>query len=384
MAVLTNILIVIGVLTLYMRIRLNSEIAIDRLLTLATIIILFHGIHFHIVYTHFTCCPYLEALAPYRLLYSPMIYFSIQLAQIPAVKKSKKYLKIHLLPIIIFTISCLIFSFSSNLRGTYGELGFELLLLAEVLSYLAYAIASVILIYKSIGKSKWYPYMKALAETAVMLTILAGTYSLVQFFKEIDRNTYILARSYDFNLLLLVVTTALLFMLTIEQLITRNKPSKARSFIKKKTNSIPINKLKNNNEVQSSVPEEYTIISDKMEKELTDFLEKLDELVIANWFLNPEINVNSLAKETNTSTHFVSKVFNETLQVNFNQYINQLRIEYLVLTIKERIKEGVPIESIEELYFQAGFKSKSTFNRHFKKTMNQTPTQFINSLEKYV
>lgn len=381
MTLLNTLLIVIGVLTLYMRFRLNSKIAIDKLLTLATSIILFHGIHYHIVYTYFACSPYLEALAPYRLLYSPMIYFSIQLAQVPAMDKSERYLKIHLFPIIFFTLFFITLSLFDSLRNIYGEFVFELLLLAEALSYLTYAIASVILIYKKMGKSQWYPYMKGLAEVAVMLIILAGTYSLIQFFKEIDRNSSVLTRSYDFNLLLLVITIIMMFMLTIEQLISRTMFATARSIISKKSKSTPLRKkLIFASEITSSTSEKQTIHTDGIDKELADFIEKLNRLVATDWFLNSEINLKSLADETKTTPHFVSKAFNEGLQTNFNQYVNQLRIEYIVRTIKIQLQKGATLDSIEELSLQAGFKSKSTFNRHFKIIMGQTPTEFIDSL----
>lgn len=376
MLLLTIILIVIGTLTLYIRLRIYSKLAIDKLLTLSTIIILLHSIHSHIIFTHFSCCPYLEAFAPYRLLFAPLIYFSIQLAQIPAKKVSKKQLIIHLLPFIAFTVLYLSFSFSAEFRIRYGGFGLTSLLLAEILSYLSYAIASVILIYKSIGKSKWYPHMKILAEIAVMLTILAGTYSLIKFFKESEQYTYSLNRSYDFIPFLLLMTIILLFMLSVEQLINRIKPIKTIDLFTKKNESI----LLNNKKVQLSEHKESKNISDKENLEVTELLNKLEDLKATNWFLNPEINLNSLAKKTNNSKYFLSNVINETLQVNFNQYLNQLRIEYLVRNIKERIKEGESIESIEELYHKAGFKSKSTFNRHFKRNMSQTPTQFIDSL----
>lgn len=380
MSVYTIILLIVGVLTLYMRLRINSEIAIDRLLTLATIIIIFHGIHFHIIFRYFTFSPYLEALAPYRLLYAPLIYFSTQLAQIPAIHITKKHLKIHLLPIIIFTVSYLIFSLSEELRVNYGELGFLFLLLAEVLSYLGYAVASIILIYKSKANTRWYPYMKALAEVAVMLTIFAGTYSLIQFFKESEHYTSFIDRPYDFNLLFLLIIMILLFMLTVEQLITLNSFSKTRDLLKRKSQAISTN----NKELPSSEHKDGNALLDIADSELTEFLNQLEELKANNWFLDPEINLNSLAKKTNKSKYFISKVFNESLKVNFNQYVNQLRIKYLVGVIEKSIAEGQPVKSIEELFFEAGFKSKSTFNRHFKRTMNQTPTQFIDSLEKHI
>lgn len=380
MSILTIILMVVGVLTLYMRFRIHSELAIDRLLTLATIIILLHGIHFYLIFRYFTCCKYLEALAPYRLLYAPLIYFSIQSAQIPAITISKRQVRVHLFPISIFIVSYLFFSLSMEFRANYGELGFMSLLFAEVMSYLGYAVASIILIYKSNGNATWYPHMKVLAEIGVMLTILAGTYSLIQFFKESEHYISFIDRSYDFNLLFLLITMILLFMLTVEQLIVESNSSKGKNLSSKRNKMHSI--IKNGN-VSSEQKESNNILNNE-DIEVIDFLQKLENLKAVNWFLDPEINLNSLARKTNTSTYFVSKVFNETLKVNFNQYINQLRVEYLVQYIKDQINEGSSIGSIEELYYQAGFKSKSTFNRHFKRTMNQTPTQFIDSLNKHV
>lgn len=205
---------------------------------------------------------------------------------------------------------------------------------------------------------------------------------MVRFFEFRYKQDIILERFSLYSLAFLFLIAVLLYIITIEEIIVnknskfiaRNKELLSNKFIKVETSLYHLEKS------TISTPRAPLVTNSEETKQL---LVKLKDLKDANWFLNPDIDLQSLADATKTNATFISEVLNLELGVNFNTYVNDIRIKYVVESMRKQTKKDASL-SIEEFYIQAGFKSKSTFNRHFKRTMNQTPTQFIDSLEKHI
>jgi AraC-like DNA-binding protein len=80
-------------------------------------------------------------------------------------------------------------------------------------------------------------------------------------------------------------------------------------------------------------------------------------------YLDSELTLAQLAEKLRTSTHHLSQLVNEGLGVNFADFINQYRIE----AVKGKAaRPGVRHLKIEEIAYQTGFNSKSTFQAAFK------------------
>lgn len=91
-------------------------------------------------------------------------------------------------------------------------------------------------------------------------------------------------------------------------------------------------------------------------------------------FTNPEYNLQLLANELGISRQNLSQTINKIYQKNFYQLVNEYRVEeFKKLSIDSQNAHltlfGVAIE--------AGFNSKSSFNRIFKEVTGQTPSQYI-------
>ncbi|WP_416337329.1 helix-turn-helix domain-containing protein [Galbibacter sp. EGI 63066] len=73
--------------------------------------------------------------------------------------------------------------------------------------------------------------------------------------------------------------------------------------------------------------------------------------------------MNSLAKELNTNSTYLSKVINNSKQINFSNYINNLRIEYAIekLTGSEQFR-AYTIQAIAE---ESGFGTAQSFSSSF-------------------
>ncbi|MEM0992603.1 MAG: helix-turn-helix transcriptional regulator [Bacteroidota bacterium] len=91
-------------------------------------------------------------------------------------------------------------------------------------------------------------------------------------------------------------------------------------------------------------------------------------------YLDPNITLTSLAKKLKTNPSVLSKVINTGFKKNFNDFINQYRVEDVQAKIKRGKHQHFTLMSIA---FDSGFNSKSTFNRAFKKFAGMSPKQFL-------
>lgn len=95
-------------------------------------------------------------------------------------------------------------------------------------------------------------------------------------------------------------------------------------------------------------------------------------------FLDPELNLTQLSEKTELNRAEVSEVINLGFGKNFNDFVNQFRIE----EFKRRLGDGDHQQfSLVSLAFECGFNSKATFNRVFKKEVKLTPTEYLNTLK---
>lgn len=83
-----------------------------------------------------------------------------------------------------------------------------------------------------------------------------------------------------------------------------------------------------------------------------------------------EITLTSMAKDLGFSPYALSRVFSSTFHRNFNQYLNEVRLNYasgLLLYTNQ---------TITEIYNNSGFNSQRTFNRAFQECFHMTPREY--------
>ncbi len=108
---------------------------------------------------------------------------------------------------------------------------------------------------------------------------------------------------------------------------------------------------------------------ERFQKELIEFMDKEKP------FLNPDLTINQLAKSIDIPVKNVSQIINESFQSNFFDFINQFRIEMAKSMLNNDIKNSKSL-TIQQIFYDVGFNSKSAFNRAFKKNTQMTPSQF--------
>lgn len=100
-----------------------------------------------------------------------------------------------------------------------------------------------------------------------------------------------------------------------------------------------------------------------------------EELEQNKLYLNPEINLSSFALAIGFPTYIVSIAIKRIYNQSFPETINALRLK----EVKRRL-ETDSILRIEDLAFQSGFNSVSSFYHSFKKDTAMTPRQYQNML----
>ncbi len=105
-----------------------------------------------------------------------------------------------------------------------------------------------------------------------------------------------------------------------------------------------------------------------------DSLEELKKKIAGNrLFTDPDLNLNKLSEHLEISPRELSRIINTEGEQNFNDFLNEFRIDHF----KELLENDQ--FSIEGMAYEAGFKSKTSFYRAFKKSTGQTPLQYKNS-----
>lgn len=94
--------------------------------------------------------------------------------------------------------------------------------------------------------------------------------------------------------------------------------------------------------------------------------------------LDGSINKPRLAIALNITTNELNGIIKAAGFRNFNQFINQIRLEYFLF---QATREQLKINSIEGIAIASGFNSTSTFYRVFKEKYGISPKEYFTSLE---
>lgn len=94
-----------------------------------------------------------------------------------------------------------------------------------------------------------------------------------------------------------------------------------------------------------------------------------------NHWRNPDLTLDMLCQLLGSNKDYVSRCFRQNADTTFLDYVNSLRISY----VTEELRRN-PLQNQRDLFFNAGFRSKTTAYRNFCKYNGQSPAEFIASL----
>lgn len=115
----------------------------------------------------------------------------------------------------------------------------------------------------------------------------------------------------------------------------------------------------------SSLTEEYI-------KEAKEKIEKY--MAGEKPYLNEDLNLTNLAEPLGFSPNRLSQILNEGFGENFYRFINRYRVEESKRLLLDQAFKHYNILGIA---YQAGFSTKSTFNKTFKELTGLSPSEFL-------
>jgi len=107
----------------------------------------------------------------------------------------------------------------------------------------------------------------------------------------------------------------------------------------------------------------------------TEYSNRLIDHISTNKpYLNPDLSLRELANQIDIHPNHLSWILNQSIGKNYNEFINQYRIDAFKSMARARENENLTIEG---LAYESGFNSKTVFNTYFKRETGLTPREFL-------
>lgn len=135
-------------------------------------------------------------------------------------------------------------------------------------------------------------------------------------------------------------------------------------------------------EIEGNILKEEKTKNNLSDKKLQDFKKRLEQFEKTKDFLRKNITVDNLAKDFNTNRDYLSKSVNELKGKNFPQYLNELRINYIVEELQRN--EKLRKHTIASIANDIGYNSSESFANAFKKITGTLPSYYMKLLQEQI
>jgi len=99
----------------------------------------------------------------------------------------------------------------------------------------------------------------------------------------------------------------------------------------------------------------------------------IHEMEVTESYLDQNLTLHSFAKDIAVSARIISSCINQNLGLNFNEWVNNYRVDQALKIIKSDTTNQLSIEGIG---LDSGFKSRSAMYAAFKKKLGHSPGHF--------
>lgn len=329
----------------FLFLKTKRSSSFDRVLVFANLYLGLHAAHVFLVRAVFYQYLYLDRLAPFALLYGPILFFALTVVLHGKIASRK--LLYHLIIPVLFWVSffaVLIIGVDGSARKIYGYA----LTIGVFTSMFAYTAYGFYCNAQLTGRLKKYKPM--IIPALVLMLFMCSICLVVPFYSSR------LASSGPAKELLSMLVYSL--MLSTSLLILRY-----RWYIlqKEKRQTAP--------KIDHSEAYKHSALS---ESQLQYYADRLEQLMRSEQpFLTSGLSLASLAAILRIPPHHLTQVFSLAVGKTFSQYINAKRVVYAchLLTQEKEMK-------LQEVALKSGFGTMISFHRQFKATMGCTPSEY--------
>lgn len=303
--------------------------------------------------------------------YGPLIYLyalSKTKKEFSVTSKWYAFIPLFILMIGYLTVSCVFFVLNhvdQKLLDLYND--FSLIVLFTVNLY--YPLKSIVIInknqFKTIEKTEYNAIARISHCILFMECGVIISKTLLYLYPEESQLINISIRTVAYFLLLVICLIIVRKSLTTE--ISHFQEISSQHNFK-----IPVN--------QHSDEEKPSLNTVDYEIKFSELWQKMDQSVRQKQlYRDCDLNLDQLALKTEINKYQISEMLNGYKHKPFYRYINEYRIEYFKNMVEKAIQENRNINFLSFAY-EAGFKSKSSFNRYFKDIIGKTPSEYYKNL----
>jgi AraC-like DNA-binding protein len=112
---------------------------------------------------------------------------------------------------------------------------------------------------------------------------------------------------------------------------------------------------------------------------VVQILKDLERFETKQYFLNTDCTLAYVSKKLKTNTAYLSHVINTYKGQSFTAYLNELRINAALVTLKSDRK--IRLYSIKAIAYEFGYGRRETFSKVFKNITGMDPTSYIKELQ---
>jgi len=347
----------------------TDQILIAWMLLTAIYLFLYYITYTKDIFQH----PFLLGIElPMPLLHGVLLFLYVA-TETSLLPKKKGFLILHFSPIIfiylylisffILTAEEKIYVFKNN--GAGYELFSSILSTTISLSGVVYVLWSYLLLrkYKRTLSNENYEIKNVNIKWLQLLIGGLGTIWLVVIFTEKESLIFLSVVLFVFSISFFGIKQGNIFT------ITKIQSSEIETIPKIETLTI-----------SKEIPKEKYAKSGLKECDSEKLFEELTFLMTDKTiYQNGELSIGELASILKVHPNYLSQIINEREGKNFYEYVNNFRVEEFKRLITIPKNQKVTLLS---LAYDCGFNSKSSFNRYFKKSTGQTPSQYAASLIK--
>ena len=312
---------------------------------------------------------------PAQLLFGPLFYFYVLYLTSPDTVFKKKYI-LHFLP---FCINAICSGFLDNLN-TYPvhSLLFWGIILAQMWIYLFFSYQLIRKYDRKLRENFSSTEKINLDWLKTFITFLFFIYFFYLFFLPVLAHVKVFYSHfyYGLRLILAVFLYALGYkgmlqprVFVLDHRTNGENREQAAGPDEKNPPNFPGGNEK-------SIPEKEKYSRSNLKE--SDILRELNKLTVLleqeKLYLNPEFTLNDLSEKSGLSVHHLSEVINRGCGKNFYDFINSYRLEEFKRLLSDPVKRKQ--YTLLSLAYDAGFNSKATFNKIFKKTTGLTPSRY--------